>query len=112
MECKICLQSFMLSTLCASSMLWIVPTFSCPCIGLDIPLLGKFDRELAFLAFCGKIARRRSAPSVVDSSISPTRTHNYSGTNDASSSGGFAGGIMNLIAVIGLLGLSVFLVVV
>ena len=61
MECKLCLQNFVLSALGASARAWIVPTFSCPCIGLDIPLLGKFDRELAFLAFCGKIARRRSA---------------------------------------------------
>ena len=113
MECKICLQSFMLSTLCASSMLWIAPTFSCPCIGLDVPLFGKFDRELAFLAFCGKIARRGSAPSVVDSSSSRRRLIKSSGTQDANSSSGFAGGtFMNLIAVIGLLCLSVFLVVV
>jgi hypothetical protein len=113
MECKLCLQKFELSALCASATSWIVPTFSRRWIGLDIPLFGKFDRELAFLAFCGKIARTRSAPSIVDSSTSPTRTHNYSGTQDASSLGGFAGGnFMNLIAVIGLLCLSVFLVVV
>ena len=113
MKCKICLQRLMLSALCAGSTSWALPTFSSLCIGLNVPLFGKFDRESAFLAFCGKIARRGSAPSVIDSSTSLTGAHNYSGTHDANSLSGFAGGnSMNLIAVIGLICLSVFLVVV